>query len=120
MASCVSASGDTRGLAVGERREGGKGRVRARLNAEMQRWSWVRTWRRVRRRGREGGSGRELELAVIGEVGFSVSSCCSSSGGERMLSRPLGTKWRICGWREPREESVSARERASPRRSSTS
>ena len=96
---------DTR-EAAGERREGGKGIERARLNADMQRWSWARTWRRVRRRGRAGGEGGELGwegggvsggevggdvLSLVGEVGFS-DSLCSSSGGERMLSRPLGTK----------------------------
>lgn len=55
---------DRRGLVLvlvdGERREGGKGRVRARLNWEMQRWSWARTWRRVRRWGRAGVSGGEV------------------------------------------------------------
>ena len=119
---------DTRGLAAGERREGGKGMLRARLNCEMQRWSWARTWRRVRRRGRAGGSGGEMVwdvdarwdcLRIVGELG-SCSFFSFSSGGASMLSRPLGTKCRICGWRVPRDESVSARERVSPRRSSTS
>ena len=112
-----------RGLVVGERREGGKVIERARLNWEMQRWSWERTWRRVRRWGRAGGSGGELVwdvFGVVGEVDFSFSSSSFSSGEESMLSSPLGTKCRICECREPRDESVSARERASPRRSSTS
>ena len=119
---------------AGERRVGGKGIERARLNCDMQRWSWARTWRRVRRWGRAGGSVGSLgwegarvsvgeagwdDFRLVGEVGSSPPSS-SSSGGESMLSRPLGTKCRICGWREPRDESVSARDRASPRRSSTS
>ena len=106
LASCASASveeevvDDGGATDTGERREGGKGMARARLNAEMQRWSWARTWRRVRRRGREGGSSGEVGWevgGVSGEVGFLPSSssslCCSfSSGGESILSRPLGTK----------------------------
>ena len=79
-------------------------------------------------RGWGGGSGGEMVwdvdarwdcLRIVGELG-SCSSFSFSSGGASMLSRPLGTKCRICGWRVPRDESVSARERASPRRSSTS
>ena len=48
----------------------------------------------------------------VGDVGVVV--------GDRVVSRPLGTKLRMCSCKSPREERESARESASPRRSSTS
>ena len=53
-----------------------------------------------------------LLVGDVDELGASV--------GDRVLSRPLGTKLRMCSCRSPREDRESARERASPRRSSTS
>ena len=53
-----------------------------------------------------------LLVGDVGELGASV--------GDRVVSRPLGTKLRMCSCRSPREDRESARERASPRRSSTS
>ena len=115
-------------VAVAER-DGGMGNDRARL----KRWITVcrdeRTCRRVRRRGNASGSscgtggsgGTEGLRDDAGELGFRVRvGDGGTSGGEVAASRLWGTNDRIASSRPPREESESARERVSPRRSSTS
>lgn len=51
-----------REVAVVVRREGGRGKERARLKRWITVWSWARTWRRVRRWGRAVGSYRDEGL----------------------------------------------------------
>lgn len=117
-------------------REGGMGNESARLNVRITDCSCERTWRRVRSRGRAGGScfsggssGWEgaCGLVPVGEDGWELCLLLSGEMGEvgvvvgdRVVSRPLGTKLRICSCRSPREDRESTRESASPRRSSTS
>lgn len=112
------------------RRDGGIGNDRARL----KRWITVckdeRTCRRVRRRGRASGScgGAEGRRAGFrgarGDAGWLLRRASVGDGGSAVgadaVPRPWGTKPRIASSKVPLDERESARERASPRRSSTS
>lgn len=118
------------------RREGGRGKESARLKRIIVDCSWERTWRRVRRWGREGGS---VGWAVDGDAPAAVvvdvlgPGGCSEVEGDAAgfvlslalpvmfkFSRPAGRNFWIDSVRGPFEERVSARDMASPRRSSTS
>ena len=111
--------------------DGGIGNDKARL----KRWITVckdeRTRRRVRRWGRASGSfsdasaGRAGLRAASGDAGW--LPCLGRAGDEGRsvvdgdaVARPWGTKPRIASSKSPRDESESASDRASPRRSSTS
>lgn len=119
--SVLGAATEMKDEAVVERSDGGRVNERAMLKREMVAWSCSRTWRRVRRWGRAAGSeGWWLEefSSAGGSValGGDAASLIMGSG----WSSPAGTNFDIDSCRSPLGDSVSARDTASPRRSSTS
>ncbi len=121
--------------AVVVRRDGGIGNDSARLKRWITACRAERTCSRVRRRGSASGSGSDdggsrgregLRDDVLGDFGWLLSLLGwvgeegKEVGGGEDGARPKGTKDRIVVSRSPLVERDSARERASPRRSSTS
>ncbi len=106
------------------RRDGGSGKERARLKRWITVCSWVRTCRRVRRWGRAGGSEDEVSAEGWGWIWLLCRDRVGEGGCDCLvavlLSRPLGTSSRISFWRSPFDDSESANDSASPRKSSTS